>query len=181
MAAPPSLLDECPAASPELALVDAALAAELRMSLPPVQDGPLRPRADSRDTSALLESDPLDELVDAVHSPDEPVLANEHVESQSAEATVVDDHVLALDGDAGEDEQTRSYYPPLPKLEPDALDDAEAALGRIRERLTAEAPAPGRRFRRGFTAAAVASVPLALAIVSLDVQFGLVRLSELAL
>ena len=71
------MVGEFPLASPELALVDADLAAELRRGLRPVEDTWLRPRVRAAEAPAAIEED----------VPSEPVIADELplVESRESE------------------------------------------------------------------------------------------------
>ena len=110
-AAPGLVVDEFPLASPELALVDADLAAELRRSL----------------GGASVQREFADELRpeqagDAQHF---------RVSEKSAEVS---------ERTPTHSERPSSHYPLLPPLEPDerAIEETEAALRRIRERPTDE-------------------------------------------
>lgn len=85
------MVGELPLASPELALVDATLAAELRRSLRPVEDSWLRPRASSKDAPAVLEDAPVqrdfaDELGETESGDSEHFSDDEYIgESESAQ------------------------------------------------------------------------------------------------
>ena len=116
-----------PLASPELALVDAHLAAELRRCLPAVGDSWPRPRLKSMEAPAAEEAAPHEYVVDGGLSVDEFQQA-EHPDS--AEHTGVEET-------PPEGPEMRSWYPVLPAPEPGAepTDDTDAALRRIRERL----------------------------------------------
>jgi hypothetical protein len=127
------LIGEAPLASPELALVDAALAAELRRSLSPVEDTRLRPLARLDEVAAVREEDAPaqrdfgddlrpEQAGDAQHS-----RASEHSAEVSEQTPT---HI----------ERPSSHYPLLPPLEPDerAIEETETALRRIRERPTDE-------------------------------------------
>ena len=116
-----------PLASPELALVDAHLAAELRQCLRPVEDSCLRPRQQSKEVPASEEAAPSEQVVDDL-SVAEPREAGHH---ESAERSEVEDT-------PSEGREMSSWYPILPAPEPgvEPIDATDAALRRIRERLS---------------------------------------------
>jgi hypothetical protein len=224
-AAADPLFGEAPLASPELALVDSTLAAELRQNLSPVVDAWLRPLARVEPISVASDEDASLQL-DSTHDPEEveprdaeqlddpdlpwPALEEDdregstlHVPARVEEApasiggvpvsdqsSVLDERRGAVRGDEpllvddliitppeqtpAEEEQTRSHYPVLPAPEPDAeaIDAADAAFRRIRERLTEthEKPSRTRRIRRRFTLASGVVAACAVAALGADLQ-----------
>ena len=224
------LFGEAPLASPELALVDSTLAAELRRNLSPVVDA-WRPSARVEPISVASDEDASPQL-DSTHDPDEaeprdaeqlddpdlPWLALEEddregstlhrpgtcrrgtgeqggvpVSDQSSvvderreavrsdEPLLVDDYIITPpEQTPAEEEQTRSHYPVLPAPEPDAeaIDAADAAFRRIRERLTEtdEKPSRKRRIRRRFTLASGVVAACAVAALGADLQLQVAQL-----
>lgn len=153
MAAAPRSLDSY-ASSPELALVDADLAASLRLAL----SDPEHPLPSPRRVSA--------EAVVASHTPEELDAAGPGVVHYGADIDLVAALVEQNGGGEVDDEPNvdvpdearfegghRGSLPVLPSPQADGLDTAEAteaALKRIRERLEMEsAVAPTKRFRTG--------------------------------
>jgi len=123
------LLGEAQLASPELALVDAELAAELRSALIPVEDRWLRPLAPVVQAPAESGEDSPAQLQSADDAG--------HAESRDAEQ-LHDEFIVSTPERAPADElRSNSHYPVLPSPEPDAeaTDAADAAFRRIRERL----------------------------------------------
>jgi hypothetical protein len=127
-AAPTLVVDGSPLASPELALVDADLAAELRKSLSPFEDSSLRAGARFAEAPTTIEEDATvrqvaDELWDehVVGHLRDPEYSVELIEQIPAHTTT-------------------SSYPVLPALETQetGIEATQAALRRIRERLTDE-------------------------------------------
>ena len=156
-------VDETRLASPELALVDAALAAELRLSLPPVEGTEPRGRASfeeapaASDESAPPQRDVEDEFGEAEAGAAELHLDAEYIGSVTEEMPA-------------QSQTTSSHHPVLPAPEAeDAIGETDAALRRIRERLTDESPDRGRRLRRRFTVASGASAVCALGVLAVDV------------
>jgi len=209
---------EAPLASPELALVDAELAAELRRTLSPVDDGWLRPPARVKDASATSERgapappEPADDAgqaesrdVEQLHdaesivstaeqtpaeelwasfpvlptpepdeaafedSPPRPQASFDEVSAESEvdasgqrdvsdvfraaepriEQLLVEEYIAALPEEAPDHQQRSSHYPVLPAPEPEreVTEETDAALRRIRERLTGSAESPARKSR----------------------------------
>ena len=173
MAAAPTLVRQSPPASPELALVDADLAAELRLGLRPVVDTWLSPRANGQETRAAIEEDALVELD----------LTAEQRDSSPADAEPLDNDdciVGVIEQVPVTSRETSSHYPALPAPEPEdeTVEETDAALRRIRERLTEsdESSARKRRLRRPFTYASGASALCALGVLAADVQLQLAQL-----
>jgi hypothetical protein len=127
-----------PLASPELALVDADLAAELRRGLRLVEDSEPRPRASLEEAPAADGTDGSPQRV-----VDEPSVA----ESERAERVDDDVYVVEVEETPPQGQGTSSHYPVLPAPEPGAesTDDTDAALRRIRERLDDDASSATRR------------------------------------
>ena len=125
-----------PLASPELALVDAVLAAELRQGLRPVEDSWLRPGLSFEGAPAANGEDaPPEQMVDELSVAD----------SEPAEVL---DYVVEVEETPPQGQEASSHYPVLPAPEPGAesTDDTDAALRRIRERLDGDASAATRRW-----------------------------------
>jgi len=193
MAAAPDLSFEVPlTASPELALVDADLAAELRGTLRVPQEQFARsgppPRKSFRPTESAAVDDQIveaTELVDASRqsSPtDELIVIPDERPAASAviEPAIEPDPIV--DPPAALDEGPRevSHYPELPALDPKLTDETEAVLLRIREQLAVrEVPRASRRIRRGFTVASGLVAAYALAGVVAAVQLGLMSMLAL--
>jgi hypothetical protein len=192
------VVGESPLASPELALVDADLAAELRRGLRPVVDTWLRPRVSAEEASAAIEEAPQLVVADEpplAESPDsedfyghdyivedvpvQPVVADEPplAESRDREHFHDDDYIVEVVEQApAPSKQTSSHYPVLPELEEEATEETDAALRRIRERLTEELPATERKLRRRFIFASGASAACAVGVLALDVQLQVAQL-----
>ena len=179
MAAAPRPLDSY-ASSPELALVDADLAASLRLALNDTEHPSLSPRRVS--AGAVVASHTPEELDAAgpgvVHCDTDVDVVAALVEQNGGE---VDDepNVDVLD-EARFEGGHRGSMPVLPSPEADGLDTAEAteaALKRIRERLELEsALAPTKRFRTGFTVASGGGIACALLTLTIDVRLGVAQL-----
>ena len=176
-AAPGLAVGESPLASPELALVDAALAAELRLSLRPVEDSWLQ-------APARFEQAP-DEFVEDARVPWDP--ADEVGEAESGDAHQLDDDYIVevddyivevIEHTPEQSQRTSSHYPVLPAPEPyeEAIEETDAALRQIRERMVDEVPARKTRLRRRFTVASGASVVVALCVLAVDVQLQVAQL-----
>lgn len=164
------MVGESPLASPELALVDADLAAELRNGLRAVEDTWLLPRARVEEASAAIEEDaPPPQAVVA----DEPPLA----ESRESELLPDLDYIVeVVEQPPAPSQQTRSHYPVLPEPEEDAIEETDAALRLIREHMTEELPAPERKLRRRFILASGVSALCAVGVLALDVQLQMAHL-----
>ena len=167
--------------SPELALVDADLAASLRLAL----SDPERPFPALRRLSA--------EAVVASHTPEELDAAGPGVVHCDTDVDVVAALVEQNGGGEVDDEPNvgvldearfegghRGSMPVLPSPEADGLDTAdatEAALKRIRERLEMEsAVAPTKTFRTGFTVASGGGMACALLTLTIEVRLGVAQL-----
>ena len=128
--APGPVVSESPLASPELALVDAVLAAELRLGLCPVEDSSLPPRTSFAEAAVAIEKDT-------------PVQSEFAEDDQPGDAQYLresEHRVEVIERTPGQSQGTSSHYPLLPALEPEeeAIQETEAALRRIRERPTDE-------------------------------------------
>ena len=149
--------------SPELALVDPALAAELRRELRPSEGIWHLPRARVEAILVEIEASVLEERM----VPDAPSRAEQD-----------DDQVLEFVEEAAEEEAPAvtaasapsSHYPVLPAPESDDANATDVALRQIRARLTEQVSASEPRLRRRFTIASGASAVYALAILALDLQ-----------
>ena len=110
MAVPAGLLVEAQLASPELALVDPELAAELRRTLSPVEDRWLRPPARVEDASAESEDPPVRLADDAGYA-----------ESRDTQRLLDDECIVATPPEQTPAEELRpsSHSPVLPAPEPD--------------------------------------------------------------
>ena len=163
------MVAEFPLASPELALVDADLAAELRRGLRPVEDAWLRPRLNAEAAPAAIEED----------APPQPVVANEPPRAESRESKNLPDLdyiVEVVEQPPAPSEQTSSHYPVLPEPGEEAMEETDAALRRIREHMTEELPASGRKLRRRFILASGLSALCAVGVLALDVQLQVAQL-----
>jgi hypothetical protein len=167
MAAAANLLAEAPLASPELALVDPELAAELRTTLGS-EERWLRPMARADDNA-----------VDASALWDVAEILRE-AEAAAPERLLVDAHPSMTAEQTRAEAQTRSHYPVLPASETDAeaTDATDVALRRIRESLTEadDSPSGKRRIRRGFTLASGMVAACAVAVLGADVQLQVAHL-----
>jgi hypothetical protein len=132
-AAPDLFVDEPRLVSPELALVDATLAAELRVDLRGHEDPSLSTR--SIFSEVLATADPPEELVEAVFN--DGVAGSRRHDGREYERDSVPQ---VLDqGVTAESVSNRSSYPVLPApLSEDATEATEAALLRMRERFELE-------------------------------------------
>lgn len=106
------LAGEAPLASPELALVDADLAAELRRTLSPVEDSWPRPPSRVENASTEAEEDAPAQLESAGDSG--------HAESPDAERLHDDEHLVSTpEQTPAEELRPSSYFPVLPAPEPE--------------------------------------------------------------
>lgn len=163
------MVGESPLASPELALVDADLAAELRRGLRFVEDTWLRPRVSSEEAPAAIEEDP----------PPQPVVADELPLAESRESDHLPDLdyiVEVVEQPPAPSHQASSHYPVLPEPEEEAIDETDAALRLIREHMTEELPASERRLRRRFILASGVTALCAVGVLALDVQLQVAEL-----
>jgi hypothetical protein len=155
--------------SPELALVDAALAAQLRAI-----DVPVRYVATTQ--PAVEEA-----VVEAVEYPVEvqTLLADEN---DPIADLIVQGPIPSSDLTVEETEERAetSGYPALPAPASDIsepMDATEAALREIRDRLAQPVPARrGRRFRKRFTVASGLSTAIALGVFAMSLGFGVMQL-----
>jgi hypothetical protein len=182
--------------SPELALVDAALASDLRALIvvadplltttPPAhvdREDPADEPVDPPVVTPVLEIDENDPLADLiVHGPESPVV----------ERPTFDDHELIPSSDLIVEESSdliveetdtpseTSWYPALPAPVgdgPEPMDATEAALREIRDRLATPVPAKRRRrFRRRFIVASGLSTALALGVFATSAGLGVTQL-----
>ncbi len=139
------LVSDTPLASPELALVDAELAAQLRRTLGPVEDSWPRPPARFEDASAESEKEAPAQLESAGDAG--------HAEPRDPEQLRDDEDIVwTPEQTPAEEHRPNSHYPVLPAPEPEreANEETDAALRLIRERLNEsdESPAHKSRFRR---------------------------------
>jgi hypothetical protein len=204
MAAAPHLsFDEPDAVSPELALVDPALAARLRSTLDipaevvalPERERHLEllPAVDDTDDADDLIVAPADEVRKPVVVPTVATVSDEGVDDLIVAPDVaprVDADELSApsravaDGPVDESDETRSessHYPDLPAPDPQATDETDEALRRIREQLASSSSAPRPRVRRRFTVASGLSAVCALTVLAVNVQLGLMRLPNIPL
>ena len=171
--------------SPELALVDAALRAELRATDAPALHVALPPVPDHEEavidlieypvvapTLRLEESDPIADLI--VQGP------ASHATEPSAFDAIERDPRTNVSVEATDSQAEKSGYPALPAPASDGaepMDTTEAALREIRDRLAKPEPARrGRRFRRRFTVASVLSTAVALGVFATSLGFGVMQL-----
>ena len=157
-------------ASPELALVDAVLAAELRRSLRLVEDSWVPPRVPVEEVPTAIEEDEpaQQDLGDVLGE----------VLSREVEPLVDDDYIVEVIDDTAPTQHANPHYPvlPSPRSGGEAIEDTDAALRQIRERMVDE-PSPRKtRLRRRFTVASGASVVFALGILAVDVQLHVAQL-----
>jgi hypothetical protein len=180
--------------SPELALVDAALATKLRAILVvgdpliattaaarPAREEPAVERVEVPPVAPAMEIDAHDPIADLIvggpgsRVAEPPTLVVEPAVEVPAHDPSADPIVEEADQPA-----ERSWYPALPApgdngAEP--MDATEAVLREIRDRLATPAPAKRRRrFRRRFTIASGLSTALALGVFAASVAFGVTQL-----
>ena len=171
MTAVPRLVDgESSYASPELALVDAVLAAELRRSLRLVEDSWVPPRVPVEEVPTAIEEDePAEQdLGDVLR-----VAASREVEPLGD-----DDYIVEVIDDTAPAQHANPHYPvlPSPRSGEEAIEETDAALRQIREHMVDEPPARKTRLRRRFTVASGASVVFALGLLAVDVQLHVAQL-----
>jgi hypothetical protein len=176
--------------SPELALVDAALAAQLRAildapmrhvaSIPPAgpdRDEPAGDPVEHPAVASIARIDENDPLADLIVQGPEPrlagpstVVAHEHDPSADVFMQETDQHTKT------------SGYPALPSPTdrgPEQMDATETVLREIRDRLTTPPTTSAkrrRRFRRRFTVASGLCAALALGAFATSVGFGVTQL-----
>ena len=171
MTAVPRLVDgESSYASPELALVDAVLAAELRRSLRLVEDSWATPRVPVEEVPTAIEED----------EPAQQDLGDVLVAAASREIEPLgdDDYIVEVIDDTAPTQHANPHYPvlPSPRSGGEAIEDTDAALRQIRERMVDE-PSPRKtRLRRRFTVASGASVVFAVGVLAVDVQLHVAQL-----
>jgi hypothetical protein len=177
--------------SPELALVDATLARELRAVLV-VAEPVAEPLVDTSTPAGFDREEPADEPIEVplvtpvseidehdpladliLQGPESPVVVRPTFD---AELVPSSDPIVEET-----DQQTEtSWYPELPAPQgdgPEPMDATEATLREIRDRLTTPAPARRRRrFRRRFTIASGLSTAVALGVFAASVGFGVTQL-----
>ena len=184
MAAAPDLSLDVPlTASPELALVDADLAAALRRTLRVPQEQVARSRPTTRALLRPTESSAADDqIVEATNPADELIVFPDERPAASAVIEPAIEPDRLVDPPAVFDDGPRdvSHYPELPALDPRLTDETEAALRRIREQLgVREVPRARRRIRRGFTVASGLVAVYAIAGAAAAVQLGLMSMLAL--
>ena len=171
MTAAPRLVDgESSYASPELALVDAVLAAELRRSLRLVEDSWATPRVPVEEVPTAIEED----------EPAQQDLGDVLVAAASREIEPLgdDDYIVEVIDDTAPTQHANPHYPvlPSPRSGEEAIEETDAALRQIRERMVDEVPARKTRLRRRFTVASGASVVFAVGVLAVDVQLHVAQL-----
>jgi hypothetical protein len=210
VAAAPLLIDDRLVASPELALVDAGLAAQLRVELTSgeafrprevarpayltllADAGAPEPPTTSDDEHGPLEVDAVDVLPAFVVLPDETTEVPDVAETLdypvppalAEEVEELPDYIVrtgepaAPVAEASVDQaHPSSDYPVLPDLDErsDALEETEAALRRIREQFVAPGGKPTSRVRRRLAIVSGLGLGVALGVVALDVQLGVLH------
>ena len=206
MTAASGLVDGDSYASPELALVDAVLAAELRRGLRLVADTWVPPRVQVEEAPTAIEEAPtaVEEVPTAVEEvptvieeaptvieEDEPaeqdlggVLGRavpREVEPFGYDDYIVevidDDYIVEVSDDTSA-QHANPHYPvlPSPKSGQEGIEETDAALRQIRERMVDEVPAGKTRLRRRFTVASGASVVFAVGVLAVDVQLHVAQL-----
>jgi hypothetical protein len=203
-AAPDYLLHASRETSPELALVDATLAAELRQTLRLPSEIHVRPQLVAVEDTPLqsgsvddLIVEPTDDLIvdptedhvpPAVSDAPEPlppaagpaaelIIFPDDTPLAAAVSVEVEDDLRppADDAEAEEPDDARSDYPVLPALDARSTEETDAVLRSIREQIaTVEPRASRRRVRRSFVVASGLAAVCALAAVVAEIQLGLV-------
>ncbi len=189
MTAAPHLVDgESSCTSPELALVDAVLAAELRRGLRLVEDSWVPPRAPVEEAPTAIEEDepaepdPGDVLGEAAFEEVEP-LGDDYIvdviHDDYAVEVIDADYMVEVIDDTAPAQHANPHYPvlPSPRSGEEAI-ETDAALRQIRERMVDDTPARKKRLRRRFTVASGASVVFALGILAVDVQLHVSQLPD---
>jgi hypothetical protein len=171
-------LDDDVISSPELALVDADLAARLRADL--ATEDVFRPRSAPQPALVAIAAEP--HVVDLdVGAADAivPVTGLVDDDGPSVDDLIVDHEEV----DEVQDEPVRvadpsSDYPALPALDGriDVLEETETALRMIREQMVEEQSARKTRVRRRLAVVFGLGVAAALAVLAVDVQLGVAHL-----
>jgi hypothetical protein len=188
-AAPLPLVDpEYSRVSPELALVDAHLAAELRERLAGPADTAPAPAFEPAVVELVEPEAPIDSA-EVARSNDDTVgvdsiddLIVGYAAAEDGSSILPDDVVDVVDEiqpDTREGEAGTTSYPALPAAETRDSDPTDLVLREIRHRLTEE-PQTKRRLRRRFVVASGVGAIAAVAVLLVDVHFGIVQL-QLAL
>jgi hypothetical protein len=91
---------------------------------------------------------------------------------------VIDDDYIVEVSDDTSAQHANPHYPvlPSPKSGQEGIEETDAALRQIRERMVDEVPARKTRLRRRFTVASGASVVVALCVLAVDVQLQVAQL-----
>ena len=200
MTAVPRLVDdESSHASPELALVDSVLAAELRRGLRLVADTWVPPRVQVEEAPTAIEEAPtaIEEVPTAVEEAPTVIEEDEPAEQDLGGVLgravprevelfgnddyiveVIDDDYIVEVIDDTSAQHANPHYPvlPSPKSGQEGIEETDAALRQIRERMVDEVPARKTRLRRRFTVASGASVVIALCVMAVDVQLQVAQL-----
>jgi hypothetical protein len=173
--------------SPELVLVDAALAEELRPSL----DTPPASTAVALHVVSITSADLIVGAIDgdAVESetrsaaPSPSMAVVDSVDDNAGAAAPdygdTSDLIVRPADDATHGSEATSRYPALPAPEDagvDPMDAAEATLREIRARMTTDAPETRRLFRTRFTVAMGGSAVCAVAALVAHVHYGIAQL-----
>lgn len=208
MAAAPGLsFDALSIASPELALVDAALADELRQTLrsptelfavatPLTDRGIADPEPNSTVELVVTSDDPIVEQVDPTPPP---------TPSPTRERSMADDLIVFPEGESPlpalpqsevgvevdapvdqvattDDLNAASSFPVLPALDAGTTEETDEALRRIREHISAvDAASRPRRVRRGFVVASGLLTVCSVAVLTLGVELGVIQSPALPL
>jgi hypothetical protein len=191
MTAVPRLVDdESSYASPELALVDSVLAEELRRGLRLVEDSWVPPRVPVEEAPTAIEevSTAIEEFSTAIEEVSTAIEEDEPAEQdlgdvlgravpREVEPFGNDDYIVEVIDDTSA-QHANPHYPvlPSPKSGQEGIEETDAALRQIRERMVDEVPAGKTRLRRRFTVASGASVVVALAVLMVDVQLHVAQL-----
>jgi hypothetical protein len=154
-AAPGVVVCHSTLASPELALVDAVLAAELRRTLAPIDDmrlPPLGSAEEPRTAIEVVEAAAIEDIEELLYPADDdaPVLPDldESRDELSEPVIAAEDILEVIDKTVEREPEPRSHFPSLPAATQEAIEHMDAALREIRERLTRQSPASGRKFGR---------------------------------
>ena len=89
-----------------------------------------------------------------------------------------DDYIVEVIDDTAPAQHANPHYPvlPSPRSGEEGIEETDAALRQIRERMVDEVPARKTRLRRRFTVASGASVVFALCVLAVDVQLHVAQL-----